>query len=758
MSAKSAKTDSGQAHPLIEALRALHLRAGRPSARAMAAAIGNVSHTTVAEALNGKRVPSWPIMQSIVGHLGGDEAAIHALWVEAVEPSPAEDVDNSTGDHFLAHYRRQVMAHHSQLVVPGSRELRTLGIDALFVPPTVTLRESVEMREVDLDAIFDEANHVVLLGAPGSGKSSICSWLMRERASTAADSVPFHVSLREFSGESAPLRSVVSFIEFQLETVLQCPAPSGYISQCMHEGSAVVIFDGLDEVAETLIRATVVSAIESFCNEFPSIQVLVTSRTAGYQKAQLDPRIFVTCHIENFGDTQVEQYVHQWFSWMRPSDTADEIRALTNAFLQQTANQTDMRATPLLLAMMCAMHQETGLTARSLPELYDNSARLMLERNLQNRRFEDSRARHLVTPLLRRIAFWLLSEKGAQLVATETQLASQTAAYLSSRLDDRDDIDALTRQLVKFFCERSSILQEVGTSAQGERLFSFTQLTLVEYFAANHLVANANNPEQLAEELVRRTGQEPWESVSKLALLIVDRQIERGGERVVRVWLEKINSTHPDKQRAWYEILFHSPDLVYLPPSITQAIARLKGHQKLPTTESDQVGESDVVGYRGPAACQIAGITYRQLDYWSRMGLAPPSIKASHGSESTRLYSFKDLLILKVVKRLLDTGVSLQNIRVATDHLHRRSVRDLAAITLFSDGDIVYECTSPEEIADLLQGGQGVFGIAVSGAMQEIDSKAAEFPSERADGTVTSPRKSEPRHEQPHWRSPSRAG
>src|SRR4051812_2983378 len=148
----------------------------------------------------------------------------------------------------------------------------------------------------------------------------------------------------------------------------------------------------------------------------------------------------------------------------------------------------------------------------------------------------------------------------------------------------------------------------------------------------------------------------------------------------------------------------------------------------------DESAPDELVGYRGPAACQIAGITYRQLDYWARTGLVAPTIRSAQGSGSQRLYSFKDVLVLKVVKRLLDTGVSLQNIRVAVDHLRRRGVRDLARITLFSDGTTVYECTSPEEIVDLLQGGQGVFGIAVSGAMQEINGTIHEFPAERADG------------------------
>jgi len=139
--------------------------------------------------------------------------------------------------------------------------------------------------------------------------------------------------------------------------------------------------------------------------------------------------------------------------------------------------------------------------------------------------------------------------------------------------------------------------------------------------------------------------------------------------------------------------------------------------------------QADLVGYRGPVACNAAGITYRQLDYWARTGLVAPSIRTASGSGSQRLYSFKDILVLKVVKRLLDTGISLQNVRTAVDHLRQRGVDDLANITLLSDGTTVYECTSAEEVVDLLAGGQGVFGIAVSGALKELTGSLAHLPS-----------------------------
>jgi DNA-binding transcriptional MerR regulator len=159
-------------------------------------------------------------------------------------------------------------------------------------------------------------------------------------------------------------------------------------------------------------------------------------------------------------------------------------------------------------------------------------------------------------------------------------------------------------------------------------------------------------------------------------------------------------------------------------------------------------------GYRGPTACAAAGISYRQLDYWARTGLVEPSIRAASGSGSQRLYSFRDILVLKVVKRLLDTGISLQQIRTAVTHLRERGTANLAAITLMSDGVSVYEFTSPDEVVDLLQGGQGVFAIALGRIWREVDADLARLPGESAEGAPTDP----PGHDELAGRRARRTG
>ncbi len=138
-------------------------------------------------------------------------------------------------------------------------------------------------------------------------------------------------------------------------------------------------------------------------------------------------------------------------------------------------------------------------------------------------------------------------------------------------------------------------------------------------------------------------------------------------------------------------------------------------------------GLDDETGYRGAVAARAAGITYRQLDYWARTGLVEPTVRSAQGSGSQRLYGFRDILVLKLVKRLLDTGISLQQIRSAVDQLQAAGIRDLAGTTLMSDGASVYLCTSNDEVIDLLSRGQGVFGIAVGKVLREVETTLVSF-------------------------------
>ncbi len=135
-------------------------------------------------------------------------------------------------------------------------------------------------------------------------------------------------------------------------------------------------------------------------------------------------------------------------------------------------------------------------------------------------------------------------------------------------------------------------------------------------------------------------------------------------------------------------------------------------------------------GYRAPQVCRIVGITYRQLDYWARTGFVVPSLRQARGSGTQRLYSFPDLIQLKVIKRLLDAGMDLKRVRRAFAELSEQketwSWEDGQA-TLVSDGATIYALKNPEQVIDLLARGQAVMGVALGPLVEEVNGEVLEL-------------------------------
>jgi DNA-binding transcriptional MerR regulator len=148
---------------------------------------------------------------------------------------------------------------------------------------------------------------------------------------------------------------------------------------------------------------------------------------------------------------------------------------------------------------------------------------------------------------------------------------------------------------------------------------------------------------------------------------------------------------------------------------------------------AERVMAGDGGGFRGPQVCELVGITYRQLDYWARTGLLQPSLAEARGSGTKRVYAYRDVLELKVIKQLLDAGISLQSARRAVDCLREDLGADVASANLVLTGTRSVLAKSNGEIVDLLAGGQGVFNIVpMAGVVDELDAAIVELGSVRA--------------------------
>jgi DNA-binding transcriptional MerR regulator len=133
-------------------------------------------------------------------------------------------------------------------------------------------------------------------------------------------------------------------------------------------------------------------------------------------------------------------------------------------------------------------------------------------------------------------------------------------------------------------------------------------------------------------------------------------------------------------------------------------------------------------GFSGHRAAEVVGITYRQLDYWARTDLVRPSLADAKGSGSRRRYSYRDLLELKTIKRLLDSGIKLENVREVFSYLRENLEMDITTANLVIQGTTTVLIQTDGELIDLVKKGQGVLNILpMAGVKQEIDAAIVEL-------------------------------
>jgi DNA-binding transcriptional MerR regulator len=134
------------------------------------------------------------------------------------------------------------------------------------------------------------------------------------------------------------------------------------------------------------------------------------------------------------------------------------------------------------------------------------------------------------------------------------------------------------------------------------------------------------------------------------------------------------------------------------------------------------------VGFSGTKAASVVGISYRQLDYWARTDLIRPSLTDATGSGSRRMYSYRDLLELRVIKSLLDAGIKLESVRKAFTYLREQADTDIATATLVISGNDVLLCDGEMLIDIVRRGGQGVLNVLAIGSVKtDLDASLLQF-------------------------------
>jgi NACHT domain len=392
------------------------------------------------------------------------------------------------------------------------------------------------------------------LGDPGGGKTTAVKFLLNEFAGDPRGRVPFLVTLRKYAAESPLKWSVVNYIEDTLSSLYQIPPPVGFVERLLLTGRAVVIFDGLDELLDTSRRREVSERVEQFSSAYPLTPILVTSRVVGYDQARLDEEQFTCYCLGGFDDVKAVEYIAKWFAY-RDGTSQTESEAKAQEFLRESEGARDLRANPLLLSLMCILYRGAGSLPGDRAGIYTRCAELLFRKWDEHRDlYRKLRADYLVEPALRHLAWWLFTRDDASAAATEQDLVSETTGFLHGRgFESAEEATAAAKEFVEFCQGRMWVFSDTGTTADGDKLYSFTHRTFLEYFASWQLAATSDTPEDLADTLttsLRSSGS--VEIIGELALQIKDRSTDQGADRAYQRILDDIE---PAEEHVQYQFI-----------------------------------------------------------------------------------------------------------------------------------------------------------------------------------------------------------
>lgn len=459
---------------------------------------------------------------------------IEGLLSAAPEPETIAAYERFAGD-----VSRAVRARYGKIHPPSVLGAPRVDLDSLFVSPTLSVHEPEPREALTFDDFVTTIHRRVVLGNPGAGKSTLAAKVCFDLASAKRSDprhrlTPWIVELRRFAG-AAGEQSFVEFFERWGRASYGLETPPGAFEWLLAHGRMLVVFDGLDELLDTSLRADVRNLIESFCLRFATTPVLLTSRIVGYDEAPLDQQLFDAVRLEDFDEPRVHEYAGKWFRVKLDDETEATCREHTSNFMRDSEVAGELRNSPLLLGLLASLYRGPGSIPNNLPDVYDSCATLLFSTWDKQRHIEVILpfAEH-VRPALRELAWWLFNDQRLAVGVTRRQAIEKTTDYLSRRrFGDPDRARAAAEDFIKFCRGRAWVFSDQGSTAVGEDLFGFTHRTFLEFFAAEHLAYRRQPASELVEELIPHIVDASWDVVALIALQIKARSYPEGADEVV---------------------------------------------------------------------------------------------------------------------------------------------------------------------------------------------------------------------------------
>lgn len=451
-------------------------------------------------------------------------------------------------NNIRAKVAKAIEADNRSVNVETTQGAKQVAINKLVLPARlvpISGKEDVPHPHRDAEAKLSQTTtfltfrrtfkNAVILGDPGGGKTTLtqllCYELSRQvtigtatpddRKLDARDfQLPLRVILRtlEKRQSASPSYNIFDFLVDEIKVSCNNDAETAklFLTQILHLGLAVIIFDGLDEILEVGARRDMVKAIEKFSSTYASCSTLITSRIVGYRDAPMsDGHQLYT--LSRFNEAEVINFSQKLLASVAQIPLT-EAKEKSKDFLAQTQSAaSDLRANPLLLGLMVYIFNARGDVPNNRPEIYKECSLLMFEKWDQRRdiRFKFPQDFDLLD-LFGFLASEIFGDAETEDGVTEAWLSEKMRGFFTMWYNDRAKSVAASKILVSFITGRAWVMCEIGPG-----MFKFTHRTFLEYFFARRLEEEAGGVTSLVEKKLKRKIQNAeWDVVSHLALQI----------------------------------------------------------------------------------------------------------------------------------------------------------------------------------------------------------------------------------------------
>ena len=452
-----------------------------------------------------------------------------------------------------------------------------------------------------------DSQKTVLLGAPGSGKTSLLSYfavmLAQERGEDlglkpGVDYLPILMRMRDLArlGDISIFDYIQQFAEKSLSVK---KLPEGFFEYWLEDGRAVVLLDGLDEVAESSKRYDVVQRIENFLSQFHHNRAIITSRPAGYKRDFFRTEEFPHYELQAFDDEKIEEFINRWYdSRVRDAGEAERRKDSLRKALEENNRIKLLAQNPLLLTIIALIHRYQAVLPKERYKLYDKAVETLL---ISWDAHKDVNSHNVLKYLglddLRRLmeilAYWIHTQgntgdrEGGTLIDFEELLDKLKREIKTLKRIALYEAEEEGKRFLSLIRERTGLLNEQGTDC-----YAFVHKTFQEYLCAQEIDYQADNEgdfDIILDHIRQHLHDQHWREV--LLLLISQQKPKKAGKAIRAI----LNNGSEYERWLHRDLFFAGSCLADDPKNLSVADGSLGGEilQRLVELE---VGEEEKVG------------------------------------------------------------------------------------------------------------------------------------------------------------------